>query len=117
MKLLKFTFLFISLFSLMNCVSILPINQNNKNSKKNSVVKIDSINKSEYKGQMLSNKTMVTGNKLKVVAEINTKLEIYLIEIENKIANQEISNAEVSKANVGWHIEHVLLTIDKIIDS
>lgn len=115
MKLLKFTFLFISLFSLMNCVSTLPINQQNKNN--DSLIEADSIQKSQVSGQILSNKTMVTNNKLKVVGGINTKLETYLIEIENKIANQEISNAVVSKANVGWHIEHILLTIDKIIES
>ena len=115
MKLLKFIFLFLSLFSLISCVSTLPINQQNKNN--DSLIEVDSIQESKVSGQILSNKTMLNDDKRKVVKEINTKLETYLIEVENKISNQEISNAEVSKANVGWHIEHILLTIDKIIDS
>lgn len=42
-------------------------------------------------------------------------LEILLAELESAIAQQQAMNAAVSKANVGWHIEHSLLTIDVVI--
>jgi hypothetical protein len=43
-------------------------------------------------------------------------LEALIKELENKIPWQECINRSVSKASIGWHIEHVLLTINLIID-
>ena len=42
------------------------------------------------------------------------KLAKYLTEIESKISQQESLNTITSKATVGWHIEHLLLTLDVI---
>ena len=42
------------------------------------------------------------------------KLDLLLIELQNNIAKQEIFNPEISASNVGWHIEHILLTIMRI---
>ncbi len=44
------------------------------------------------------------------------KLQEYLNELETKISKQENYNTDVSKSNVGWHIEHILLTINLIIE-
>nr|WP_315201838.1 DUF1569 domain-containing protein [uncultured Flavobacterium sp.] len=44
-------------------------------------------------------------------------LKALLIELENKIQNQEMLNPLVSKSSVGWHIEHALLTMNLTIDS
>jgi hypothetical protein len=45
------------------------------------------------------------------------KLQKYLAELETKIPNLEDYNPTVSKSNVGWHIEHSLLTIERIIEA
>jgi len=45
------------------------------------------------------------------------KLQKYLAELETKIPNLEDYNPTVSKSNVGWHIEHILLTIKMIIEA
>ena len=45
------------------------------------------------------------------------ELKAQLIELENKIKNQEMLNPLVSKSTVGWHIEHALLTMNLTIDS
>ena len=45
------------------------------------------------------------------------KLLKYVKELESKIPNQEDYNADISKSNVGWHIEHILLTIKMIIEA
>ena len=39
-----------------------------------------------------------------------------ITELENKIPKQEFVNEAISKSSVGWHIEHTLLTINRIID-
>jgi hypothetical protein len=45
------------------------------------------------------------------------KLLKYVKELESKIPNQEDYNAEISKSNVGWHIEHILLTNKMILEA
>lgn len=45
------------------------------------------------------------------------ELKALLIELENKIQNQEKLNPLVSKSTVGWHIEHVLLVMNLTISS
>ena len=45
------------------------------------------------------------------------ELKALLIELENRIQNQEVLNTLVSKSSVGWHIEHTLLTMNLTIDS
>ena len=45
------------------------------------------------------------------------ELKALLIELENKIENQEILNPIVSKSSVGWHIEHALLVMNLTIAS
>jgi hypothetical protein len=45
------------------------------------------------------------------------KLLNYVKELESKIPNQEDYNPTISKSNVGWHIEHSLLTIERIIEA
>lgn len=44
------------------------------------------------------------------------KIDELLTQLENKIPFFETSNLEVSKATVGWHIEHTLLTLNGITD-
>lgn len=44
------------------------------------------------------------------------KLQEYLNELETKISKQENYNSGISKSNVGWHIEHILLTNNMIIE-
>jgi hypothetical protein len=44
-------------------------------------------------------------------------LQAQLIELGNRIQNQEILNPLVSKSSVGWHIEHTLLVMNLTIDS
>ncbi|MBA3986130.1 MAG: DUF1569 domain-containing protein [Flavobacteriales bacterium] len=44
------------------------------------------------------------------------KLIGQLEELATKISQQDIVRMEVSKSNVGWHIEHILLTINIIIE-
>lgn len=45
------------------------------------------------------------------------ELKKLLIELESKISNQELLNPIVSKSSVGWHIEHILLTMNLVIES
>ena len=45
------------------------------------------------------------------------ELKKLLVELENKIPNQELLNPLVSKSSVGWHIEHILLTMNLVIKS
>lgn len=45
------------------------------------------------------------------------KLLKQIKELESKIPNQEDYNAEISKSNVGWHIEHILLTNKMILEA
>jgi hypothetical protein len=45
------------------------------------------------------------------------KLKELLNELETKISQQEIFNEDISKSNVGWHLEHILLTINTIIEA
>lgn len=45
------------------------------------------------------------------------KLDALIAQLESKIADHKLINASVSKASVGWHIEHALLTLDIIIDA
>ncbi len=44
------------------------------------------------------------------------KLQEYLKELENNISKHENYNNGISNSNVGWHIEHILLTINLIIE-
>lgn len=44
------------------------------------------------------------------------KLQTQLNELETKISKQNLYNNNISKSNVGWHIEHILLTINQIIE-
>jgi hypothetical protein len=39
-----------------------------------------------------------------------------LIQLESTVPQFEKLNQEISKSNVGWHIEHSLLTLNAIID-
>jgi len=39
-----------------------------------------------------------------------------LNELETKISKQDILSQDISKSNVGWHIEHTLLTINNVIE-
>jgi hypothetical protein len=45
------------------------------------------------------------------------KLLNQIKELESKIPNQEDYNPEISKSNVGWHIEHILLTNKMILEA
>jgi hypothetical protein len=45
------------------------------------------------------------------------KLLKQIKELESKIPNQEDYNPEISKSNVGWHIEHILLTNKMILEA
>jgi hypothetical protein len=42
-------------------------------------------------------------------------LQQLLLEAESNIPKHNISNLSISKASVGWHIEHILLTLNGII--
>lgn len=42
-------------------------------------------------------------------------LQQLLSDLENKIPGHEKVNANVSKVSAGWHIEHVLITMNSII--
>lgn len=46
-----------------------------------------------------------------------TKLNAQIDELAKKISQYNIISLEVSKSNVGWHIEHILLTINAIIEA
>ncbi|MFM2386970.1 MAG: hypothetical protein RL660_1727 [Bacteroidota bacterium] len=43
-------------------------------------------------------------------------LENYLNALETTISKQAAHHTGISNVNVGWHIEHILLTINAIID-
>ena len=43
------------------------------------------------------------------------ELDKLLSKLESKISYQEYMNPTISKASVGWHIEHSLLTLNSII--
>ena len=45
------------------------------------------------------------------------ELRNQLIELENKIKDQDILNSMISKSSVGWHIEHSLLVMNLTIES
>lgn len=45
------------------------------------------------------------------------KLESLLLELENKIKLQTLLQSNVSASPIGWHIEHTLLTINKITEA
>ena len=44
------------------------------------------------------------------------KIELLLKELENNIAFYKKQVPTISKSNIGWHIEHSLLTLDRIIE-
>lgn len=43
-------------------------------------------------------------------------LKVLLQDLENKVPNQEMVNISISKSSVGWHIEHTLLTLNRVIE-
>lgn len=45
------------------------------------------------------------------------KLAILLEELEIKISLQNVLQTSVSASSIGWHIEHILLTINKIAEA
>ena len=45
------------------------------------------------------------------------KIETILQELETKIALQNVLQSSVSTSSIGWHIEHTLLTINKITEA
>jgi hypothetical protein len=45
------------------------------------------------------------------------KLESLLSNLESKIPQHEVVNPAVSRASVGWHIEHSLLTLNQVMDT
>jgi len=45
------------------------------------------------------------------------KLEHPLEELRQVMDQYQITNLKVSKASIGWHTEHALLTIDRIIEN
>ena len=44
------------------------------------------------------------------------KIELLLADLKRNISFSDKQNANISKSNVGWHIEHSLLTLDRVID-
>jgi hypothetical protein len=48
----------------------------------------------------------------KIMRKINTIIEV----LATKISKFETIQPDISKASVGWHIEHTLLTLDRITD-
>ena len=46
-----------------------------------------------------------------------SKIENQLSKLESKISSESILNPAISKSPVGWHIEHTLLTINRIIEA
>ena len=45
------------------------------------------------------------------------KLEALVAALENKIPRQAMVNENISKASVGWHIEHSLLTLNVVAEA
>ena len=45
------------------------------------------------------------------------KLETLLMELESKIPKMELINTSISSSPVGWHIDHILLTINQITNA
>lgn len=45
------------------------------------------------------------------------KLLLLLTQLENNIANASITNTNISQASIGWHIEHTLLVINKVVEA
>ena len=45
-----------------------------------------------------------------------TKIKLLFADLERNIPNAYKINNEVSKGSIGWHIEHILLTVDRIVD-
>jgi hypothetical protein len=45
------------------------------------------------------------------------RLEIFLRELETKISSHSFLQPNVSSSSIGWHIEHILLTINKIVEA
>jgi Protein of unknown function (DUF1569) len=45
-----------------------------------------------------------------------SKLDDLLNQLETKVLYHEILNQKTSKASIGWHIEHSLLTLNRITD-
>lgn len=45
------------------------------------------------------------------------KLHKLVTALENSISKREIINTTISKSNVGWHIEHILLSINGVVES
>jgi hypothetical protein len=43
------------------------------------------------------------------------RLQVLIADLEELISQQGLRNESVSNGSVGWHIEHCLLTFDKII--
>lgn len=44
------------------------------------------------------------------------RLAALISQLQSRIRHHECINAAVSKASVGWHIEHALLTLNMVID-
>jgi hypothetical protein len=42
-------------------------------------------------------------------------LDNLIAELENTVAKYALRNKNISKASIGWHIEHILLTLNGII--
>lgn len=45
------------------------------------------------------------------------QLDKLILELENNIANVDVVNPAVSKAAIGWHIDHCLLIISRVISA
>ena len=45
------------------------------------------------------------------------KILSLLVELEHNIANASITNTTISQVQVGWHIEHSLLVINKVVET
>ena len=45
------------------------------------------------------------------------KILTLITELESNIANATIINPNISNASVGWHIEHTLLVINKVVST
>lgn len=45
------------------------------------------------------------------------KLETLLKELQSKIPKMELINTSISSSPVGWHIDHILLTINQITNA